>query len=69
MATRVTVCATVCVAFAQSEPEPHSEPIVLKDTHALLALDARGASGNVIGKHVADEAVKRAKTEGVGTVS
>lgn len=56
------------VSFAQSESEMHEEPVVLKDTHALFALDAKGASGNVIGKRAADEAVKRAKTEGVGTV-
>ncbi len=56
------------VSFAQSEPEVHDEPVVLKDTHALFALDAKGASGNVIGKRAADEAVRRAKAEGVGTV-
>jgi len=56
------------VAFAQSEPEAHEEPVVLKDTRALLALDAKGASGNVIGRRAADEAIKRAKSEGVGTV-
>jgi len=56
------------VAFAKNEPEAHEEPVVLKDTHALLALDAKGSSGNVIGKHVADEAIKRAKTEGIGIV-
>ncbi len=55
-------------SFAQSEPETHEEPVVLKETHALFALDAKGASGNVIGKRAADEAVKRAKAEGVGTV-
>jgi L-2-hydroxycarboxylate dehydrogenase (NAD+) len=55
------------VSFAQSEPEEHEKPVVLKDTHALFALDAKGASGNVIGKRAADEAVKRAKAEGVGT--
>lgn len=56
------------VSFAQSDPEKYEEPVVLKDTHALLALDAKGASGNVIGKRAADAAVKRAKAEGVGTV-
>jgi L-2-hydroxycarboxylate dehydrogenase (NAD+) len=56
------------VSFAQSDTEEHEESVVLKDTHALFALDAKGASGNVIGKRAADEAVKRAKTEGIGTV-
>jgi L-2-hydroxycarboxylate dehydrogenase (NAD+) len=56
------------VAFAQNEAKAFKEPLVLKDTHALLALDANGASGNVIGKRAADEVVKRAKAEGVGTV-
>lgn len=56
------------VSFAQSEPEAHQEPVILKDTHALLALDAKGASGNVIGRRAADEAIKRAKAEGIGTV-
>lgn len=56
------------VSFAQSEAEAHEEPVVRKDTHALFALDAKGASGNVIGKRAADEAIKRAKAEGVGTV-
>ncbi len=59
---------TSFAAFVQGELEAHDEPVVLKDTHALLALDAKGASGNVIGKHAADEAIKRAKAEGVGTV-
>jgi LDH2 family malate/lactate/ureidoglycolate dehydrogenase len=56
------------VSFAQTAPGTHEEPVVLKDTHALFALDAKGASGNVIGKRAADEAIKRAKAEGVGTV-
>jgi LDH2 family malate/lactate/ureidoglycolate dehydrogenase len=56
------------VSFAQREPEANEDPVVLKETHALFALDAKGANGNVIGKRAADEAVKRAKAEGVGTV-
>jgi L-2-hydroxycarboxylate dehydrogenase (NAD+) len=56
------------VSFAQGEVEKHDEPIVIKDGHALYALDAKGASGNVIGRRMADEAIKRAKAEGVGTV-
>lgn len=57
------------VSFAQSDQETPGEPIVLKSTHALYALDARGNSGNIIGKHAADEAIKRAMSEGVGTVT
>jgi L-2-hydroxycarboxylate dehydrogenase (NAD+) len=54
------------VVFAQNEPKTHEEPVILKDTHALLAIDVKGASGNVIGRRAADEAIKRAKQEGVG---
>lgn len=56
------------VSFAQRESEEYEDPVVSRDTHALLALDAKGASGNIIGKRAADEAIKRAKVEGVGTV-
>jgi L-2-hydroxycarboxylate dehydrogenase (NAD+) len=43
------------------------EPEVIKDTAAFFLIDAKGNSGNVIGKWAADEAIKRAKKEVVGT--
>ncbi|HSX05418.1 MAG TPA: Ldh family oxidoreductase [Candidatus Saccharimonadales bacterium] len=55
-------------AFAQINPTEQPEPVILRDTHAMLVLDAKGANGNILGKHIADEALKRAKAEGVGTV-
>ncbi len=54
-------------AFAQSDPTAQPEPVVLKDTHAMWVLDAKGANGNILGKRIADEALTRAKNEGVGT--
>jgi L-2-hydroxycarboxylate dehydrogenase (NAD+) len=42
------------------------EPEVLKATHSLFMIDAKGQSGNIVGKRAADEAIKRAKEEGVG---
>jgi L-2-hydroxycarboxylate dehydrogenase (NAD+) len=57
------------VSFAQhGEQAEQSKPEVLRSTHALLALDAKGMSGNVIGRYVADEAIERARAEGIGTV-
>ncbi len=42
-------------------------PEVLKETHSLFMIDAKGSSGNVVGKRAADEAIKRARTEIVGS--
>jgi L-2-hydroxycarboxylate dehydrogenase (NAD+) len=42
------------------------EPEVIKATHALFMIDAKSNSGNVVARRAADEAIKRAKNEGVG---
>lgn len=42
------------------------EPEVIKDTRALFMIDAKSNSGNIVGRRAADEAIKRAKSEGVG---
>ena len=43
------------------------EPEVLKDTAAFFLIDAKGRPGNVLGKRVADEAIKRARLQVTGT--
>ncbi len=43
------------------------EPEVIKETASFFLVDAKGRSGNEIGKRAADEAIKRAKKEVVGT--
>lgn len=53
-------------AFANTPKTEQEEPVVIKETHALFALDAKGNNGNLIGKRAADEAIKRAKVEGLG---
>jgi L-2-hydroxycarboxylate dehydrogenase (NAD+) len=47
--------------FSDLEP-----PEVLKETHSLFMIDAKGNSGNVVGRRAADEAIKRAEQEAVG---
>jgi L-2-hydroxycarboxylate dehydrogenase (NAD+) len=43
------------------------EPEIVKETAAFFLLDAKGNSGNIVGKRAADEAIKRAKKEVVGS--
>lgn len=52
--------------FARQDFSNATEPEVLKATHSLFLLDAKSQSGNIIGKRAADEAVTRARTEGIG---
>jgi L-2-hydroxycarboxylate dehydrogenase (NAD+) len=42
------------------------EPEVIKETHSLFMIDAKGNSGNIVGRLAADEAIKRANKEVVG---
>lgn len=43
------------------------EPEVVKDTQALFMVDAKGNTGSVVARRAADEAIKRAKSEAIGT--
>lgn len=43
------------------------QPEVLKSTAALFMIDAKANPGALVGKQAADEAIARAKKEGVGT--
>jgi LDH2 family malate/lactate/ureidoglycolate dehydrogenase len=43
------------------------EPEVIKETNALFMIDAKSNPGAIVGKKAADEAIKRAKKETVGT--
>lgn len=43
------------------------EPEVIKETNSLFMIDAKSNPGAVVGKRAADEAIKRAKKEAVGT--
>lgn len=52
--------------FASQDFSEATEPEVLKATHSLFLVDAKSQSGNIVGKRAADEAVKRAKEEGIG---
>lgn len=42
------------------------EPEVIKNTHSLYMVDGKGNSGNIVAKHAADQAIKRARNEAVG---
>ena len=53
--------------FINQKLSDDGEPEVIKETHALFVIDAKSRSGNVIGRRAADEAIKRAQIEGVGT--
>jgi LDH2 family malate/lactate/ureidoglycolate dehydrogenase len=53
-------------AFAKEQVTDTTAPEVVKDTHALFVIDAKSNSGNIVGKRAADEAIKRAKQEGIG---
>ena len=52
--------------FVNQDFSKTSGPEVLKATHSLFMIDAKAQSGNIVGKRAADEAIKRAKEEGVG---
>ncbi|MCA9327116.1 Ldh family oxidoreductase [Candidatus Saccharibacteria bacterium] len=43
------------------------KPKVLKETNAMFMIDAKSNPGAIVGKRAADEAIARAKKEGVGT--
>lgn len=53
--------------FVRDDFSQLEKPEILKATHSLFLIDAKSNSGNIIGKQAADEAIQRAKTEGVGT--
>ncbi len=52
--------------FAKENFSALEKPEVIKETHSLFMMDAKSNPGNVVGRHAADEAIKRAKQEGVG---
>jgi len=53
--------------FVKQDFSGLDEPEIIKETHALFMIDAKSNSGNVVGRRAADEAIKRAKQEGIGT--
>ena len=53
--------------FAKQKIVSDKKPVILKDTHSLFMIDAMAQSGNVLGRRAADEAIKKAKNEGIGT--
>lgn len=52
--------------FVETSASKLDRPEVIKETNSLFMIDAKSNSGNVIGRRVADEAIKRAKQEGIG---
>jgi LDH2 family malate/lactate/ureidoglycolate dehydrogenase len=53
--------------FVQEDYSTCEAPVVLQETNALFMIDAKSNAGALVGKRAADEAIKRAKTEVVGT--
>jgi len=53
--------------FAKDDFSQLPAPKVIKETHSTFIIDAKSNPGAIIGKRAADEAIKRAKTELVGT--
>ncbi len=52
--------------FIKEDSAKLDKPEVIKETHALFVIDAKSHSGNVVGRRAADEAIKRARQEGIG---
>lgn len=52
--------------FVNADFSNLEKPEVVKETHSFFMIDAKSQSGNVVGRRAADEAIKRAKQEGVG---
>lgn len=53
--------------FAQEDWSNFDQPVVLKETNAMFMIDAKSNPGAIVGKRAADEAIARAKKEGIGT--
>lgn len=53
--------------FVKDDWSNLAEPEVIKETNALFMIDAKSNPGAVVGKRAADEAIKRAQKEAVGT--
>lgn len=54
--------------FAASDYSSLPKPTIIKETHSTLIVDAKSNPGVLIGRWLADEAIKRAKTEVMATV-
>lgn len=54
-------------SFVNSDWSDLEEPEVIKETSATFMIDAKSNPGALVGKRAADEAIKRAKSEMVGT--
>lgn len=53
--------------FVQDDWSKLPEPKVVKETASLFMIDAKSNPGALVGKRAADEAIKRAQKEAVGT--
>jgi LDH2 family malate/lactate/ureidoglycolate dehydrogenase len=53
--------------FVSQDYTTCDEPVVLKQTNALFMIDAKSNPGAIVGKRAADEAIKRARREVIGT--
>src|SRR3989344_4808328 len=54
--------------FINEDSAALPKPEVVKSTNAVTIIDAKSNKGNIVGKTAADEAIKIAKKEAVGTV-
>lgn len=54
-------------SFVSKDFSGLEKPEVLKKTHAMFMIDAKSNPGALVGKRAADEAIKIASKEGVGT--
>lgn len=53
--------------FIKEDWSKSPEPQVIRETASLFMIDARSGPGALVGKRAADEAIKRAKKEAIGT--
>jgi L-2-hydroxycarboxylate dehydrogenase (NAD+) len=54
-------------SFVHEDYSDCEEPVILKETTSLFIIDAKSNPGALIGKRAADEAIKRARREIIGT--
>lgn len=52
--------------FVNQDFSKFDDPEVIKETHSLFMIDAKSNSGNIVGRRAADEAIIRAREEGIG---
>jgi L-2-hydroxycarboxylate dehydrogenase (NAD+) len=54
-------------SFAKEDFSSLSKPVIIKETKSVFIIDAKSNPGALIGKRAANEAIKRARKEVVGT--